>query len=82
MTNIRLIREHRGYRQWEVAKEVGISDSHYSRIESGRIEPGAHLLEQLARFFGVDADELQKPVPLPRLHSRISCSRQDIAEKR
>jgi transcriptional regulator with XRE-family HTH domain len=46
---IRLLRLERGLSQVDIEKAAGISRSHLSNIESGKIEnPGLHTLERIA----------------------------------
>jgi len=44
---------------WDVAYEVGISDSRYSKIENGLTVPEDGLLEKIADVLGVAVDELK-----------------------
>lgn len=52
------IRKEKGYSQAEVAKNINISQSNYSKYELGKIEPNIELLTKLADFFNVSIDYL------------------------
>ncbi len=47
-----------GLTQKRVAEAVGISQSSYAMIESGRRHPRKEVEKKLADFFGVTVDEL------------------------
>lgn len=47
-----------GLTQRQVAEAVGISQSSYAMIESGRRHPRKEVEKKLADFFGVTVDEL------------------------
>jgi len=44
---IKLTRILKGYSQTEFAERIGISQSHYSRIESGSLRPNIELVEKI-----------------------------------
>lgn len=48
---LRLIRIFHDMKQVELAKKLGISNSHLSEIESGKKEPTVALLSEYARVF-------------------------------
>lgn len=48
-TKLRAIREAVGKTQAQVAKEVGISETHYQNIEYDKNEPGVRTAIQIAR---------------------------------
>lgn len=52
------LRETRNLSVSEVAQEIGISESHYYKIESGLRNPKFTLAGKLARFFETNVDEL------------------------
>lgn len=55
---IRAAREPLGLTQQELAREVGVSSQHISRIEGGRVAPSLELLVRIARRLGVSTDRL------------------------
>lgn len=58
--NIKIARlaMHVGCTQKDAAKELGITQGTYSRIEGGFIMPDACMLITLARMYGVSVNEL------------------------
>jgi len=57
-TNIKNIRELRNFSQEHVATEVGMSQSAYARIESGKTIPKVDRLQQIADVLEVDLSTL------------------------
>ena len=59
-TNIRLmtIRVKKGIKQWQLARDVGIHETVYSRIESGRQIPGRELQLRIAGRLGVEVKDI------------------------
>ena len=55
---LRALRGERQLTQQELADALGISKSSVNMYERGEREPGLDLLEKIARFFGVDVDDL------------------------
>ena len=55
---LRAVRGERQLTQQELADALGISKSSVNMYERGEREPGLDLLEKIARFFGVDVDDL------------------------
>ena len=55
---IRKARLDRSLSQRALAKEVGVSFPHISKIEAGREPPSDDLLRRIAEVVGLDADEL------------------------
>lgn len=56
--NIKRLREEKGILQKEVANEVGLGISHYSKIENGQREASVELLDKLAKFYGISIDQI------------------------
>ncbi|HLU85703.1 MAG TPA: helix-turn-helix transcriptional regulator [Vicingaceae bacterium] len=56
--NIKRLREEKGLLQKEVATEVGLGVSHYSKIENGQREASVELLDKLAKFYGLTIDQI------------------------
>jgi transcriptional regulator with XRE-family HTH domain len=57
-TTIKELREAQGVKQADIAEAIGISRSHFSRLERGRSRPSAEVLEKLADYFGVATDDI------------------------
>ena len=57
-TIIRILREHRGISQAELARELQVSRSTISMYESGARTPTSDMYENLADYFNVDLDYL------------------------
>jgi transcriptional regulator with XRE-family HTH domain len=55
---LRILREHKGISQRQLAKQFGISNSFLSNIEHGMHHPNVALLVQIANYFGVKVDVL------------------------
>jgi len=56
--NIKRLREEKGLLQKQVASEVGLGISHYSKIENGQREASVELLDNLAKFYGMTIDQI------------------------
>jgi transcriptional regulator with XRE-family HTH domain len=69
---LRLLRRERGATLAQLSETTGISLSTLSRLESGQRKPTLELLLPLARFHGVQLDELVGAPPTgdPRIHPR------------
>lgn len=61
MTRLKLLRLSRNLSQWELAREVSISQGRYSMIERGLIEPTAEERERLAHILHAAAATLFRP---------------------
>lgn len=57
-SNIRRLREQKGLLQKEVASEMDMGFSHYSKIENGQREASVELLNKLSKFYGITIDEI------------------------
>ena len=55
---LRAAREASGKTQAQVAREAGISDTHYQNIEYGKHEPCAGTAIRIARALGSTVEEL------------------------
>jgi DNA-binding XRE family transcriptional regulator len=55
---IRAWREHLGLTQGNVARAMGISQSVYARMESGKVRPRISTLRRISKALGVDAAQL------------------------
>ena len=55
---IKFLRKHQELSQEELAKEIGVLQSTYSRYEQGTREPDFVTLKKLANFFDVSIDYL------------------------
>ena len=56
--NMKIIRMKKGIIQWQLAKDLGVSESHLSRIENGRDLPSFDLILEIARALGVASKSL------------------------
>lgn len=56
--NIKRLREERGLLQKQVATEMGVGISHYSKMENGQREVSVELLGKLAAFYGLTIDQI------------------------
>ncbi len=52
------IRNERGIRQDELAKQLGVSRQTISSLENGRYNPSILLAHKLAKFFGMTIEEV------------------------
>lgn len=64
VTKLKVIRLSWRMSQTEAAKKAGLSQSWYSLIESGRLQPNEDQKERLSKAFGRPADELLSPIML------------------
>lgn len=55
---LKQLRKSQHYRQEDVASHLHISRQTYSHYETGRIKPSIIVLYQLAKFYGVSADDI------------------------
>lgn len=55
---IKLLRIEKGLTQFDVATKMGIDDSSYRKIESGRTNPTARTLYKLAEALDVSVGQL------------------------
>lgn len=66
MYNIRNLREDKDLSQAEIAKVIGTSQQHYSKIESGKADIYGESLKLLAEFYNVSADYILGLIDEPR----------------
>ena len=52
------IRNQRGIRQEELARQLGVSRQTISSLENGRYNPSILLAYKIARFFGMPIEEV------------------------
>jgi transcriptional regulator with XRE-family HTH domain len=57
---LRRLRERKGFNQLQFSERCGIENSHLSRLESGKREPGLYMLEIIAKGLGVTVAELMR----------------------
>ena len=55
---IEAIRKERGIRQEEFAKLMGVSRQTISSLETGRYNPSIFLAWKIARYFGLNIEEV------------------------
>lgn len=51
-------REFRGLRQHQLADVIGVTQSHYNKLESGHVRLDVHRADKLARFLECTIEEL------------------------
>jgi transcriptional regulator with XRE-family HTH domain len=61
---IRHIRELRNLTQDHMARQLGMDQSQYSKIETGRTRPTEERLEMIAKILDIPLAELLNPLPL------------------
>lgn len=59
--NIKALREAKGLLQKQVATEIGLGISHYSKIENDQREASVDMLDKLARFYNTTIDKIVHP---------------------
>ncbi|HEX2615910.1 MAG TPA: helix-turn-helix transcriptional regulator [Flavobacteriales bacterium] len=69
---VRVVREHRGAKQYQLAQALGISQSAYSRLERGRREIKLEYLRILARELRWPLGDLVDPNPPRGLQPYLS----------
>jgi transcriptional regulator with XRE-family HTH domain len=57
---LQYLRERCGLSQRQLAKHLGIVNSHVGHLESGKRKPGAELVIKIADFFSVPIDVLMR----------------------
>jgi transcriptional regulator with XRE-family HTH domain len=57
---LRRLREKKGFSQLQFSERCGIENSHLSRLESGKREPGLYMIELLAKGLGMKVSELMR----------------------
>ena len=62
---LKQLRKSRHYRQEDIASYLHISRQTYSHYETGRIKPSINVLHQLAKFYGVSADDILRHIDIP-----------------
>lgn len=62
MTRLKLWRLQRNLTQSEAASAIGIGESSYAVLESGRLKPTVGQQERLLKYFGDFADSLFQTV--------------------
>jgi len=58
MNNLKKFRKEKGFGQIELAEKLGITQSSYSRYESGARDIPTDILSKLADYFGVTIDDI------------------------
>ncbi len=56
--NIRNIRERKGLRQVDVAKEAGISSAHFIRIEEGNANPTVEKIYKIVKALKIKVSQI------------------------
>jgi len=65
---IRDLREDRDMNQTQIAKVLGMSQTGYSKYETGENDPSTQVLIALANFYGVSVDYLLGRTDNPELN--------------
>ena len=65
MTYLKFERIARGLTATEVAKEVNIPRTEYSKIENGRMKPWKPQAERIEKYFKIKIDVLIDTIPYP-----------------
>ena len=60
LSKLKMVRMQRGFRQFDVARQVGISEPYMSKLETGRKMPKGDLLCRIAEIIGVTEDDLRE----------------------
>jgi transcriptional regulator with XRE-family HTH domain len=60
-TLLRKLRIEKGISQSEIAHNIGLDQSTYSRIESDIVEPKANMLLHLAKYYQIEITKLYSP---------------------
>lgn len=55
---LKRLRKERGWKQADVAAELGIGRTTYVSYEKGQIDPPLYRLKRIAALFGVTLDEI------------------------
>ncbi len=56
--NLKKLRLEKGWDQQKIASELGIEQSDYSKIETGKIKPDISKLIKFAKIYEIDFNEL------------------------
>jgi transcriptional regulator with XRE-family HTH domain len=67
LSKLKLARMHRGLRQMDLARSVGISESYLSKIETGRATPSDALLSRVSEALGLDVSDLVGVIESPSM---------------
>lgn len=65
-TIMKQLRQQQGYTQKTLAKEVGISLSHYSQVEAGDKQPSLNLGLRIKRALNYYGDDIFDNAPIGR----------------
>lgn len=63
-TKMRQLRTEKGYTMKYLAKELGVSLSHYSQVETGDKQPSLNLGLRIKQVLNYDGDDIFENVPL------------------
>lgn len=76
---LRLIRTYHDMSQTELCKELGISNSHLSELESGKKQPTIELLTKYSEYFEIPlssilffSENMEDPKPTTKLRSSVA----------
>jgi len=71
---MRLLRAKKGKSQPEIAKEIGLDQSVYSLIESGRLKPSLSQEERLGNYFKEPVERLLRPIRIKNANDNLEKS--------
>ena len=57
-TRVKMLRITKGISQTELAKQIGVTQTHLSNIENGKNYPNSETIEKIAKGLGVEVFEL------------------------
>jgi transcriptional regulator with XRE-family HTH domain len=83
MKNLKKIRMEKGFKQYEVAKHIGVDRTTYSNYETGKRDPDTDTVIKIATLFEVTTDSLlgqEKPLPQKEKPAEVGELDEDIKE--
>jgi transcriptional regulator with XRE-family HTH domain len=80
-TKIRILRQCRGLNQEDVAQQLGINQTAYSKIENNHSKVSEQQLETLAALFGVSIADIKSQEPIViNFHNSPQSSNNNVGE--
>ena len=65
LSRIKLVRMRCGLRQMDLSRQIGVSESYLSKIETGRVTPSRFLLARMAEALYVAVFDLEGEIEPP-----------------
>ncbi len=53
-TKLKILLIKKGIKQWELAKTIGVHETHLSKVMVGRSEPSRELVEKICKALNVE----------------------------